>query len=247
MRHAEAEASDFASRYVTHRLSDEEAQRFEEHFVDCPRCLDAIESAQGLASGLRQVGVERPSARGAWSSHWTWVWAAAAAVVVATVGAVLIARTVRERDYWRSAAASQEQAAREAHQMVDSLQSRLSRATDVPAVGPSVPVLALTLTRGPEPSIAHIALPPGTPFLVLAVDLAAGECSDQYAASVAAANGATVWSARGLQRSSPTDLGVVVPAPALSAGGNFALSLHCVTRAGQDATIGTYRFRVTPR
>ena len=248
MRHAEAETSDFASRYVSHQLSDEDARRFEEHFVDCPRCLDAIESAQGLSNGLRQLAVDRAAAPGASPSHWTWAWAAAAAVVVAIVGAALVARTVRERDYWRSAAASQEQAAREARQLADSLQARLATATDAAAsVSPAVPLLSLSLTRGPQPSIAHIALPPAASFLVIAVELAGGDCSDQYSAAVADASAATVWSAKGLHRSSATDLGVAVPARALGAGGDFVLHLQCVTPRGQDVTIGSYRFRVMPR
>src|SRR5215813_3720293 len=57
MEHAHFDENDTAERYVTGRISAEERAGFEAHFVDCPRCLDRIEAAEGLRAGIARAAV----------------------------------------------------------------------------------------------------------------------------------------------------------------------------------------------
>src|SRR5689334_12568740 len=88
MTHDEIEAQNLTELYVTHRLSPEESARFEEHFVDCPECLDRIESAELLRKGM--TGANRTPAVQSIPRRWpTSAWLAAAALVVIGFSAFL--------------------------------------------------------------------------------------------------------------------------------------------------------------
>jgi Putative zinc-finger len=47
-----------AERYVTGRLSPEDAARFEEHYLDCAECCTRVEDAERLQRGLRRLAEE---------------------------------------------------------------------------------------------------------------------------------------------------------------------------------------------
>ncbi len=55
LHHRAIEADGIVEGYVTGRLDAETHARFEEHFLDCPQCIAAVEEAEELAAGLRQV------------------------------------------------------------------------------------------------------------------------------------------------------------------------------------------------
>lgn len=52
-RHERIDDENLVELYVLGRLPAEEQERFEDHFADCPRCLEAVEAAQDLREGLR--------------------------------------------------------------------------------------------------------------------------------------------------------------------------------------------------
>ncbi len=58
MDHTYVEAHEVADRYVLGRLGEEEAERFEEHYLSCPECLDRIELAEAMRRGFRRVAAE---------------------------------------------------------------------------------------------------------------------------------------------------------------------------------------------
>lgn len=58
MDHHSIEADGVVEGYVTGRLDPATLARFEEHYLDCPRCVAAIEEAEQLGAGLRQVARE---------------------------------------------------------------------------------------------------------------------------------------------------------------------------------------------
>jgi Putative zinc-finger len=61
MDHKHIEQFDLVSRYVMGRLAPEESARFEEHFIDCPECIDRLTLTRELRDGLRLMAVERAS------------------------------------------------------------------------------------------------------------------------------------------------------------------------------------------
>jgi hypothetical protein len=102
MDHRTIDAECVAERYVTGRLSPEEAARFEEHYLDCPACCSRIEAAERLERGLRRLaeqaagGIAPESRFASWGRSPRLAWAAAAVLVAALVPAVLELRQVRE-------------------------------------------------------------------------------------------------------------------------------------------------------
>lgn len=61
--------------YLSRQLSEEEAAAFEEHYLECPDCLDQLETARALRRGLATV-VAEDAARPAPRSR-SWLLAAA--------------------------------------------------------------------------------------------------------------------------------------------------------------------------
>ena len=58
MDHQEIENGLIFDRYLKGRLTPEEEERFEEHYLGCAECLDQLEAAQGLERGLRRAFVQ---------------------------------------------------------------------------------------------------------------------------------------------------------------------------------------------
>lgn len=56
--HDEIEERHVAQRYVAGRLSAEEEERFEEHYLHCHECQERLELAESLDRGLKQVAFE---------------------------------------------------------------------------------------------------------------------------------------------------------------------------------------------
>jgi hypothetical protein len=58
MDHHQIEEQNIPDLYLMGRLLPEERARFEEHFVDCPSCLDRLETTEAFRGGLRTVAAE---------------------------------------------------------------------------------------------------------------------------------------------------------------------------------------------
>src|SRR5262245_38246330 len=55
MDHAYVEAQDVVDRYVMGKLSAEEAERFEEHYLSCSECLDRLDLAESMQRGFKRA------------------------------------------------------------------------------------------------------------------------------------------------------------------------------------------------
>src|SRR5262245_9264674 len=55
MDHTDVEAQDVVDRYVMGKLSAEDAERFEEHYLSCPECLDRLELAESMQRGFKRA------------------------------------------------------------------------------------------------------------------------------------------------------------------------------------------------
>jgi hypothetical protein len=88
MDHDYIEQFDIVDRYVMSRLVAEESEQFEEHLIDCQRCIDNMKAMRGLMQGFRLLTVQQaapPQSDTAKRSEWFfshWLsrksWAAAA-------------------------------------------------------------------------------------------------------------------------------------------------------------------------
>lgn len=73
MDHKYIDELDLVDRYLMGRLPVDESARFEEHFVDCSRCVDRLEATKNLMQGLRFVATHQPVEEQAHSTrglHW---------------------------------------------------------------------------------------------------------------------------------------------------------------------------------
>lgn len=61
MDHQIIDSEGMVERYVTGRLDAETEARFEEHYLDCPRCVAAVEDAEQLARGLAAIADQATS------------------------------------------------------------------------------------------------------------------------------------------------------------------------------------------
>lgn len=263
MDHAETVERDFASRYLRRELSDEEERQFEEHIVDCARCLDELDALEGLRHGLRAAAagtVVRSGSSGARvaavdqrpAAWWRRpaAWATLAATVAVAVTIPLAVSLARQRDSWRSAAVNQARLADEARQAAAALSARVDRAEQaLRAVAPSsnpstaaVPVFALSVARDAQTPASRFSIPGSASLVVLTVDLDGGDAA-RFRATLTSA-GAPVWSADGLIPSSPNDLGLAIPADVVP-DGEYVLRLERVDSSGRATTVGRYRFGVT--
>jgi hypothetical protein len=59
MDHQYIEGQNLPDRYLQGTLSAAERARFEEHFIDCPECLDRLELTEDFRGALRTVAAER--------------------------------------------------------------------------------------------------------------------------------------------------------------------------------------------
>ena len=55
MDHARIDETQLADRYLMGKLDDAERRSFEEHFVDCPVCLEKLETVEGLRGALKEL------------------------------------------------------------------------------------------------------------------------------------------------------------------------------------------------
>lgn len=62
MDHTYIDEHQVAERYLQGKLPPEEAAFFQEHSLGCPECLDRLEMAETLQSGLRQIAAQEVAA-----------------------------------------------------------------------------------------------------------------------------------------------------------------------------------------
>jgi hypothetical protein len=102
MDHKHIEELDLVDRYLMGRLTADESEQFEEHFVDCAQCVDQLRTTQDFVRGLRLVASHQPaeqpnngsrelhlySPRG--RSSKVFGWASVLVLLVAIVGSVIM-------------------------------------------------------------------------------------------------------------------------------------------------------------
>ena len=60
MDHNYIDQHDIVDRYLMGRLVLEESEQFEDHFIDCPLCIDRLQTTRDFKQGLRLLAVEQP-------------------------------------------------------------------------------------------------------------------------------------------------------------------------------------------
>jgi hypothetical protein len=261
MEHANFEESDTAERYVTKRLSAEERARFEAHFVDCSRCLDRIEAAEGLREGIARAAVgEEPRPlpfRMPRRSRPAAIALALAASLLLVLGAsvALSLRTARraeaalEAERAAEAQAKQqladaeqrlsaaEAAARQEQQARSALEAQLAKERR-PQL--AVPVFALITTRGDEKET--LRLPPVPQWILLSLERESPARFDRYQVTVMSPDGRQLWQGE-VQPTSREQLAVGLHSSLLPPS-DYVIQVDGIGRARTPVRVARHAVRV---
>lgn len=262
MDHQYIEEHNLADRYLTRNLPPDERARFEEHFVDCPECLDRLalaemfrESSQETAAAATPrtttppprkpepeppkfletpaTALEPPAPELVWRFKTRHPTAVIASVILVLL-ALPAAFPIGLRVGWLGRAAAQP--APDGNAAV----------TIVPSEHPSASIFMLQLSAAgaPQAGPAHIVLPSEPQTLVIAVDRHAEPEIQSYRASIVDAAKKQVFSQDALKPAPASILGVPVPSNVLHEGA-YTLSLEELGTDGQFHPVGQAAFQVT--
>src|SRR5262245_4024538 len=249
-----------AERYVLGRLSEEERHRFEEHFLDCPRCLDSIEAAEGLRDGLQEVGVAEspapasnvaPFRRERRPARPFLTFLAAACVPLAILSGLFYAQTRGARRELEDSRRLLDQSQHRQSELQDALQREAAARRLDPEQDRGLrtaPVFMLNLTRGAataEPQ-NHIALPETPGRVPLVLDRPDHREAGSYRVRISSSDGRSIGEAAASATSEGL-LSVSLPSEQLAAG-DYVLTVEGVgLEGGQARPLATYRFRAAKR
>ncbi len=253
MVHEEIEAQNIAERYLMGKLSADESERFEEHFVDCPQCQERLEATERLRAALKSVSPEKmpvfragpapPVRPGGWPRA---AWLIAAALVIAAgLSAILAIQLARMgRDLEQAKVASLDWRHRYETEHAASEALRLPTANQ-PVAGPT---FYLATTRGGAPGDSNpgtrVDVPSNARWVILALDRETAPGYRSLRATLKDSSGKEVWQQSGLPAGSRRPLSVVLPSELLATG-KYVLTLEGLSSDGRYQAEGAYRFQVT--
>ena len=230
MDHAEIERDDIVEGYVTGRLAPGQVARFEEHYLDCAECIDAVETAERLRRGLEEVA----SRETALAIGRTSILAALAARLARPSGALaagflLVLALLPAGLAWR-----------QAEHRADRLASELAAAR-----GPQANAAVVTLEplRGESTPARRLSVPSGSGPVVLLVELGDGEghgAAPRYEAVLSDASG-ELWRTSELIPDHQGAVAISLPASFLEPG-DHELLLRALESAAPPLS---FKLRVT--
>ncbi|MCG8462757.1 MAG: zf-HC2 domain-containing protein [Holophagales bacterium] len=238
MDHPRIEDERILDRYVVGDLPPEEEALFEEHLFECASCLEHVEQAEALRSGLRDAAVE-DAVRGAVAREVAVRGIAArlrsrmartAAIVAVALARGLLTVTVARQN-----------------QELDALAAAIERPPSIPSrfEAPIAGFLtvSLGLVRDLEEGALELRPEPGTPLL-LSLELPTVDV-ETYRVEILAETGEAVWGDAGLAPNLYDSLAVALPAGYL-APGTYRIRVAPESPDRDDAPGGEVRLRILP-
>jgi hypothetical protein len=224
MDHETIEEQDVAERYLLGRLGAEDAARFEEHYLDCPLCLEKLELSRRLRDGLKDVAAEEGTKLAgtavlAWLLRRGRVLQAVLAVALLGVAVLPWALLMRE---------------------VSRLDGELTLAL-APQVG--TPTYFLSPERsgpGKEPS-TRVTLGPEPEWVVLALQPPPGPA--RYLVRFRPAGGEALWQHGPVEADAAGRVTLSVHSSWLE-GGDYVVELDAVDPQGGSRPVAGFAFRV---
>lgn len=240
MEHAQIEENNLIDRYVRGTLPVDLRAAFEEHFLDCPDCLEQLKLAGSLQEGIRLSAAElaasaltrRDAPQGRRPRNWfAWRWApivAAACLVLAVAPSVVL---FRELGAVRNELSTDRAALGAAREMLAG------------AARAGAAVYVLNPVRGEAaPARIVVAPPPAWTVLTLESDFTRFA---RYRATLRNDRDRIVWQKDRLQPSSPDAIGVVLPPDLLLTPGVYTLALEGEDGPGRYLPAATFSFTVS--
>jgi hypothetical protein len=271
MDHSYIESNSLVERYRRGQLPPDEEARFEEHFVECPECMEQLELARGFQQGLKTLVAEEAARAVVSAGLFAWLarrgrlarWSvplAALAVAAALPAFWLLAGGRGERQEWRARLEAQSRTRQELEHRLAESESRRSDerreleakiAAAKPPEAPrglanplvNTPVFLLSALRSNDGKPAMIDLARAGDALALAVDVGDDLRFTSYRATITKADGGTVFQQSGLKPNALEALMITFPSPFFAPGG-YRLRVEGVKPDGSASEVGGYLFRV---
>lgn len=255
MDHEFVQGNQIPDRYRMGKLSAEERLEFEEHFIDCPICLDHLESLEGLRVGLIELSGDRMAAfdpgRSALArllrGRRTPALLAAACLVLAVLPAAFFFGELRRtRGELESVRRSFDEAQRDKTLLTQVLEGE--RAAGASAAAPlAASVFTLNVTRGAatEGPDNRIVLRDAGEWVILLLDRPDRSKVESYRARISTADRSPIGDALTASAASGDMLAVGLP-PGLLSAGDYVLTLEGLG-AGPPQDLASYRFRAVLR
>ena len=242
MDHLEIESRDIALRYLQGRLPAAEAERFEEHLLECGECFERVRWSDDFGGALRLAAaggaLALPAPAGSRRLR-------RAALALAALFALALAPAL----WWwggRDAAADRQALLGElgeARREIVAERRLRAGAGNATPVSPQInaPLYFLGAVRGPAGAL-RIAVGRGSSWVVLVTELPEVEAAPCSATLERA--GAVLWQADGLVPDAEQKLVILLPA-SLLAPGPYTLRLARRAPDGRTAPVDTLPFVVT--
>jgi hypothetical protein len=257
MDHAGIDDQLTAERYVLGKLTEEERDRFEEHFLDCSRCLEAIEASEGLREGLKAAATEASAPSGNVSAFRPRErktrplvsLLAAACVGLGLLSALFFAQTRAARLELAGSRQLLQQTQRRQAELEGELsrqRAESGRATERAASLTAAPVFLLNLTRSssPEPE-DRVILPEAAGWVTLAFDRPERRGVSDYRVRVSSADGRPIGEAAPARAASGRLLAVSLPSERLTSG-DYVLEVEGLD-GNEFVSLARYRFRAVAK
>jgi hypothetical protein len=252
MDHSTIDAGNTAERYVTGRLTPEEAAGFEQHYLDCPACCARVEAAERLQRGLRRLAEEAAVRAPRWSRSPQLALAAAALIAVALLPAWLelrevrrlrsdLARTKVEQGSADRLKGELQQTRRDLAAEVEKREAlRREMAADRQPQA-NLPVVPLTPVRGGSGPLRTLKLPANPGWVAFWVE--PGDTDyPAYRATLRKNEGAVVFQASRLALNDLGALLVTVHSTSLSRG-SYRLEVEGLPGSGAPVSVGRFPLR----
>ena len=267
MDHTHIDEHQLADRYLMGQLDEAQRHTFEEHFVDCPVCLEKLETVESLRSALKDLppgfsaaapaALPLPPSLGRFARlrarPFVTLLTAACLLMAAAASLFFYSETRRARQELEATRQASENARQRQAELEQAFQRELasrSRPSDGTAMGAlraaplAATVFTLNLTRAASPTPSdRIVLPESPGWLVLLFDRPDRPNVREYRVRLSAAGERSVGEPVTANAASGGMLAVSLPSSLLTPG-DYRLA---VEDAGSGAVLATYRFRAAPK
>ena len=158
MMHPEIDEHEIVEHYVAGKLTADDEARFEEHYLDCPSCIRAIEDAERLRRGLKLAAAQDLVARQTILATALRVLRSGPGALLAT--ALLLVVLLPAGLAWRRAGHLSAELDAARTELADELRPRIN-----------TPILALVPTRAGKQPRQRVSLAAEPEWIVIAVEL----------------------------------------------------------------------------
>ena len=233
MNHDDIDSNQIIERYLTDKVSPEEREAFELHYLSCQDCLDQLEAAEVLRDELRNTDADSAGSEAhaspvprnrSYLRSPAYSLAATALLGLAIVTLIYTLQVFNEERTLR-------------------LESD-ARLAVMLAPHENTPVVRLGATRGVRPPAAAVALPLDPGPIVLVLELNDPDYRD-FSATMRHSGGEAVWTAENLVPDVTDSLVVTVHSASLEAS-DYRIDVRGLEANGEWRDLAGYAVRFLP-